>query len=130
MDENGTVTAVSAGTATIKATLAQNEDKYQDFELLVEDIDTDPHVEFTRTYPKSISYGTTLEMTAAYYVNGKATEDLVTWRIEGGDEEAYTFSVDGNTAYLKCWGGSVEPVRVSAEREGQGVSTTIYLEGI
>ena len=130
VDENGTVTAVSAGTATIKATLAQNEDKYQDFELLVEDIDTDPHVEFTRTYPKSISYGTTLEMTAAYYVNGKATEDLVTWKIEGGDEEAYTFSVDGNTAYLKCWGGSVEPVRVSAEREGQGVSTTIYLEGI
>ena len=130
IDENGLVTAVSAGMTSIRATLAQNESKYQDFDLLVEDIDTTPHVAFTRTYPEAITYGTTLELTAAYYENGIATDEPVEWRIEGGDTEAYTFTVDGNTAYLKCWGGSVEPVNIYAEYDGHGVVTTIYLEGI
>ena len=133
VDAFGNVEAISEGEATITVRLAQNENIYQEFNIAVATVDTEPHVSFMNTYPERLPYNRSVRFEAKYYENGEATDEIVTWTVTGADEEAYTFVIsesNGNIATLKCWGGSVTPAVVTAEHDGHSVSHTIYLEGI
>lgn len=130
VDENGLVTAVAEGTVMIKATLVQNENNYQIFELNVAGVDMEPHVSFTATYPETLPYGRQILFGAVYYEDGYATDEPVEWSIEGADPESYTFTANGNEAVLTCWAGSVAPAIVTATHGEYQVSHTVYLQGI
>ena len=130
INDFGEATAISEGTAIIRATLAQNEDKYIEFPMTVASVDTQPHVAFTSTIPNSLSVFREIEINAVYYEDGEATAEIVTWNISGANEDSYTFTVNDNVATLKCWAGSVEPAVITATYNGYTVMAQIYLEGI
>ena len=133
VDINGNVTGVAEGDVTITATLSQNTDKIQEFNMTIASVDTEPHVSFTSTYPEALQMYKSITLEAVYYEQGEATEETVTWTIEGADEEAYTFRVgtdNPNTALLACWGGSVAPAVITASYGDYSTSVTIELEGI
>ena len=126
----GEVTAVGEGATIIKAILMQNPDKYMEFPITVASIDTQPHVAFISTIPNSLSAFRTITLQALYYVDGDATSEVVTWDSYGANEDCYSLSVNGNTATLKCWAGSVEPVVITATYGNCTAMAKIYLEGI
>ena len=130
VDENGVVTAVAEGTTTITATLEQNPDKQMSTAITVASVDTEPHVAFDTTIPNYLPYGRTLTVSATYYENGEETEEPITWTVTGADEDAYELSTEGNTATIKCWGGSVEPAVITASHGALNASATVYLQGI
>ena len=66
----------------------------------------------------------------AYDENGEETEEPITWTVTGADEDAYELSTEGNTATIKCWGGSVEPAVITASHGALNASATVYLQGI
>ncbi len=127
VDAAGRVTAVREGNCTITAVLAQNEAYSGTYEVSVAQSvsgvhwQTDP-VERLEPYQSA-------ELTAVYIRNGQETQDAVTWTYSGADEGAYTAEESGNTVTITCWVGSVTPLRVTAESNGQSVSTEIVLEG-
>ena len=130
VDETGMVTAKAAGSATVSATLEQNPDKAMTFNVTVADVDTQPHIALDSTIPKELPYGRSVLLSATYYEDGEAVDTDITWTITGANEEAYTFEPDGNTATLRCWGGSVEPAFITAAHGAYEASVTIYLQGI
>lgn len=127
VDAAGHVTAVGEGSCTITATLVQNEAYSGTYEVSVAQSvsgvhwETDP-VERLEPYQSA-------KLTAVYIRNGQETQDAVTWTYSGADEGAYTAEESGNTVTITCWEGSVTPLRVTAESNGQRVSTEIVLEG-
>lgn len=127
VDAAGRVTAVGEGSCTITAVLAQNEAYSGTYEVSVAQSvngvhwETDP-VERLEPYQSA-------ELSAVYIRNGQETQDAVTWTYSGADEDAYTAEESGNTVTITCWVGSVTPLRVTAESNGQSVSTEIVLEG-
>ena len=74
------------------------------------------------------AYGKTV-LTAIYTENGAETGDAVEWTFTGAAEDSYTAEVDGSTATVYCWGGSVKPLTVTAACKGKSMSTDITLEG-
>lgn len=127
VDPTGNVTAVGEGSCTITAVLVQNESFAGTYEVTVAQSvnsihwQTDP-AERLEAYEKTT-------LTAVYTENGAETGDAVEWRFAGAAEDRYTSEVEGNTATVYCWGGSVKPLTVTATCKGKSVSAVIALEG-
>ena len=127
VDPAGNVTAVGEGSCTITAVLAQNESFAGAYEVTVAQSvnsihwQTDP-AERLGAYEKTT-------LTAVYTENGAETGDAVEWRFAGAAEDSYTAEEAGNTATVTCWGGSVEPLTVTATCKEKSVSAVIALEG-
>ena len=127
VDPAGNVTAVGEGSCTITAVLVQNESFAGTYEVTVAQSvnsihwQTDP-AERLEAYEKTT-------LTAVYTENGAETGDAVEWRFAGAAEDSYTAEEAGNTATVTCWGGSVEPLTVTATCKGKSVSAIIALEG-
>lgn len=131
VDTFGNVTALSEGEANITATLEQNKDKSISFAVTVAGSQTEPQVRFITTVADSLKIYHETIVTAGYYEDGNLdSEAVVTFTFSGADEEAYTATVNGNTATIKCWGGSVTPLIVTAEHNGYTEQATIDLIGI
>jgi hypothetical protein len=54
----------------------------------------------------------------------------ITFTFSGADEQAYTATTDGSTVTIKCWGGSVRPLTVTAVHGDYETSFAVQLEGI
>ena len=127
VDPTGNVTAVGEGNCTITAVLVQNESFAGTYEVTVAQSvnsihwQTDP-AERLEAYEKTT-------LTAVYTENGAETGDAVEWRFAGAAEDSYTAETNGNTATIACWGGSVEPLTVTATCKGKSMSAVIALEG-
>lgn len=67
---------------------------------------------------------------AAFYQNGEATQDSIAWTLTGADEEAYGFTAVDNTLTVFCWGGSVNPLVITAECNGKSATISVELRGI
>ena len=127
VDPTGNVTAVGEGECTITAVLVQNEEHYGTYAVTVAESVSGVHWQ-TDPVERLEAYGKTV-LTAIYTENGAETGDAVEWTFTGAAEDSYTAEVDGSTATVYCWGGSVKPLTVTAACKGKSVSTDITLEG-
>ena len=127
VDPSGNVTAVGEGECTITAVLVQNEEHYGTYAVTVAESVSGVHWQ-TDPVERLEAYGKTT-LTAIYTENGAETGDAVEWTFTGAAEDSYTAEVDGSTATVYCWGGSVKPLTVTATCKGKSVSTDITLEG-
>ncbi len=127
VDPSGNVTAVGEGECTITAVLVQNEEHYGTYQVTVAESVSGVHWQ-TDPVENLEAYGKTT-LTAIYTENGAETGDAVEWTFAGAAEDSYTAEVEGNTATIYCWGGSVKPLTVTATCKGQSVSAEITLEG-
>lgn len=127
VDPTGNVTAVGDGACTITAVLVQNEEHYGTYAVTVAESVSGVHWQ-TDPVERLEAYGKTT-LTAIYTENGAETGDAVEWTFTGAAEDSYTAEVDGSTATVYCWGGSVNPLTVTATCKGKSVSTDITLEG-
>lgn len=127
VDTDGNVTAVGEGSCTITAVLVQNDTYRGSYDVSVAESVSGVHWQ-TDPVESLNAYGSTT-LTAVYTENGAETADAVEWSFTGAAEDSYTAEVDGNTAAIYCWGGSVKPLTVTATCKGKSVSTDIALEG-
>lgn len=130
VDVDGTVTAVSEGEAQITCTLEQNEAQKGVFSIMVAGDATEPHVSFTSTVPEKIGIYKEITLSAEYFEGGEATGNAISFEFTGADKNAYTATVNGNTVTVKCWGGSVLPLSITATYGDYSDTAQIYLEGI
>ena len=127
VDPVGNVTAVGSGSCTITAVLAQNEEHCGTYEVTVAESTGGLHWQ-TEPAVRLEAYGKTT-LTAVYVESGSETENTVLWTYGGADPSAYTAEEDGNTVRISCWGGSVEPLVVTARCGEESVRAVIALEG-
>ena len=130
VNASGKVTAASEGAATIKATLVENPNVAATFELTVQPQTAAPSVIFTSNVPKSIPAYEDATISAAYFVGGEETAEIVSWDYGGADEGSYSVAGLGNEITIKCWRGSVKPLVITAAHNGYTTSANIELEGI
>lgn len=131
VDENGLVTGVSEGNCIIRCVLSQNEEIFTDYFVAVsEATEEEPKVSFLSTVPAEISAYEHVELEAAYFEHGEKTEETVSFEFKNADENAYTVEIDGNKAVIKCWGGSIRPLSVTASCGDYSVTKEIALKGI
>ena len=131
VDDAGFVTGVSEGTATITCKLAQNPEKEAQYTVNVMGDASEPHVSFRSNAPERLRLFESFRTSAHYYENGEPVpEATVTYTFSGADKDAYTAEVEGNAVNIKCWGGSVKPLKVTAAYDGYEKSFEVWLEGI
>lgn len=131
IDQYGTVTGVSEGEATITCKLAQNTNYAGTYTVNVMGDASEPHVSFRSTAPDKLKMFETFRTSAHYYEDGSPVMGAtVEYSFSGADKNAYTADVEGNAVIIKCWGGSVKPLTVTATYEGYSASFDIWLEGI
>ena len=111
-------------------TLAQNPDISAMFEVVVAGELENEQVGFLETPPASMNAYESVALSAAHFLDGEQTSEVVRWKFEGAYKTAYSAIIDGNNVFLSCWGGSVEPLVVTASFNGVETSATIALEGI
>ena len=130
VDAGGLVTAVSAGSCTITARLAQNQEIESKITLSVADEKSGAEVRFLTEPPEMIGAYDAATLRAAYYEGGEKKDDAVTWEISGASEDAYTAAVLGNQVTIQNWGGSETPLTVTAKYGDASISASIRLEAI
>lgn len=140
VDAFGVVKGISEGEALITCYLEQNQDIFMTHQITVAGEQTESHVSFASTVPTSLKMFEETSITAVFTrvdtdesgntVISSETDDIVTFIFDGADKDAYTVSIDGNTATIKCWSGSIQPLKISATHNGFSTSAEIMLEGI
>ena len=130
VDAGGLVTAVSAGSCTITARLAQNPEIESKITLSVADEKSGAEVRFLTEPPEMIGAYDAATLRAACYEGGEKKDDAVTWEISGASEDAYTAAVLGNQVTLQNWGGSETPLTVTAKYGDASINASIRLEAI
>lgn len=130
VDAGGLVTAVGAGSCTITARLAQNNDISSEVTMTVEENTGAGGVRFLTEPPEVLGAYEAVTLQAAYFVGGVQQEDAVVWEFSGAEEEAYTASVLRNRVTVQNWGGSETPLTVTAKCGNASASASIRLEGI
>ena len=130
VDENGLVTAIGEGTATIRVKLAQNDVYHTNFSIQV--TQTTDGVVFTSSVPKTLGAYETAEISAAYFEDGEETNTPLTWSFTGAALTAYSVDVDDDckNVQIKCFGYSKTPLTVKATYDTYETSAQIELEGI
>lgn len=127
VDENGVVTAVGEGTASITVTLAQNEAISQTVEIEVPAAENE-YVAFTTTIPKNLHEYDALTVKAAYFESGEATVTELKFSFSGPENGAYTVEqTDTNTYKITTYRASIVPLTITAEYEGHSAEAVINI---
>lgn len=126
VDSLGNVTAVGAGSCTIKAVVAENRTLYGEMTVTVEENFTG--VRFTGEIPTRLLPYASAEIGAVYVENGIETDKAVTWTFTG-DEDAFSAEVNGNEATIRCWSGSETPLTITAAYGEESANGSMVLEG-
>lgn len=126
---DGTITAVAEGTATITATLSQNPQYSASMTLTV--TETEDGVSFTSTIPQTLGAFESATISAAYFVDGESQAVPLNWTATGADETAYSCDVaaGGESVTIQCFGYSPTPLVITAEHNGESATASIALEG-
>lgn len=127
VDSNGLVTAIGEGTASVRVKVSQNTELHTNYFITV--TESTEGVEFTSAIPQTMAAYETATITAAYFQNNAETSKVVHWKFTGADENAYSASVNDNTAVITCYGYSDTPLTVTASRGSYVASAVIQLEG-
>lgn len=129
VDQNGIVTALSVGNASVSAVLAQNSGVSAIVAVTVTEETNQPYVKFTRFSDTSISQYDSEIYTAAYFENGKETDAELVWSFSGASEVDYTAEISGNSVMITCDSASDVPLTVTATYNGYSASVNVRLEG-
>lgn len=127
VDENGTVTGVSAGNARITARLVQNPVIQATYGLIVEATEKQPYVAFAGVVPQTLSQFDELEISAAYFENGEMTSNVVAWKFTGADKGSYRASIYGNKVTIFSQRADDVPLTITAEYNGYSTSASVKL---
>lgn len=113
VDEDGIVTAIGEGYCQITCTLKENPNVTDACGINVL-VSSEPYIDFTSPVPDKVKAYTTFEIAAAYYENGQPTDNIVEWTLRGADENAYSYTVSGNTVTITTYAPSAQPLEVYA----------------
>lgn len=128
VDENGAVTPITSGTATLRAYLEQNKDIYGEIELEITEAEMENKVAFTTDIPTSLPIFEEVTLYAEYY---GATSELVEWETKDADKGSYKAVVMAdNGLKITCYGSSVKPLKVIARCGIYFAEGIIELEGL
>lgn len=118
VDENGLVTAVGAGETQITVTLAQNPAIRTNWPVSVEAA-PEAYTGFTATVPETLGEYESVTLTAAYCVDGEATEEPIIWSFSGPPLNAWGVSVnlDGSRT-VTCYAAANTPLTVGVSGPG------------
>ena len=125
--EDGTVTAVGDGIATVTVTLNENTNISQSIDISVMSVG-ESKVIFTSTPVTVLDEYDVCLISAAYLENGIETSDEVTFTFSGASERAYGVSNVGLNKYeVRCFNASRTPLTVTIEAHGSTDSMCIKL---
>lgn len=131
VDIYGNVTATGEGTAIIKVSLFENPCIYQTFEIEVAaDEVEESFVDFLQTGPQKINAFEEATFTAAFFENGRQTNEKVEFSFSGADESTYSAEINKNSVTITAWSGSITPLYITATYENESKEISIGLEGI
>lgn len=122
---NGMVSSVGIGTAAITCTLLQNPNWSSTITIEVK-AGSLPSLDWATNIPERIVQYQTVTLAAE--VIG-ATDVPIAYTFAGADPSCYEITQDGNTLSITCWYPSQAPLQVTAEANGESISTAILLEG-
>lgn len=127
VDENGLVTAVGEGTASITVSLAQNPGIAQTVEIEVPAAEA-AYVAFTATIPEKMHEYDVITVSAAYFETGAATAETLQFSFEGPAGGAYSVEHgDGNTYTVTSYHASTKPLVITASYGAYSATATVYL---
>lgn len=92
--------------------------------------ETQNGVGFTGTVPKTMTAGDTTVLTAAYFTDGTAGAEAITWTYGGAVDGSYTATVSGNSLTVSAYQWSETPLVVTASYGNESASVTIAIEGM
>lgn len=127
VDENGLVTAVGLGTASITVTLAQNPDITETVEIEVPSAES-AYVAFTTTIPEKMHEYDAINVSATYFENGEATNETVSITFTGPENGAYSVNPgNANTYGLISYHASPKPLVITARCGAYSATATVCL---
>lgn len=128
VDENGLVTAVGEGQASITVALEQNQSKLQVVAIEVPATESN-YVAFTTTLPKVMHEFDSIRVSAAYFEDGVATEEPVEITFTGPEDGAYSANPSGslNSYGLTAFHASPRPIVITATHDGYSATAEIRL---
>ena len=129
VDENGLVSAKSAGECRITCTLAQNTDISAEAVFRVSQASSGGYIRFTKPAPSVLNAYSSAVIQADYYENGVKTGNPVTWDFSNAAGNAYAVLTDGNSATVTCYGYSAKPLIVTASYGNAEETVQITLLG-
>lgn len=127
VDADGFITGISEGTAEITVTLAQNRDIRQTISVVVADSGAE-YVDFTTAPVSRIGELESVDISAARYLDGAATEDEVSFTFSGPADSCYKAVQTGENTYtVTCYTASRIPLKIEISANGQTEETEIRL---
>jgi hypothetical protein len=127
VEENGLVTAVGEGTASVTVSLEQNSSITQTVEIEVPAAEN-AYVAFTSTIPAKMHESDAITVSAAYFEDGEATMNAVEFTFSGPEDGAFTVAqLMENTYMVTSYHASQKPLTVTASYDNHTVSAEIYL---
>lgn len=130
VDMMGNVTAVTAGTATITVTLAQNPDITADFEVTVTAAETGAEITISPELPQALGMQRSATAQVAYLENGEPVDAEIVMTASGPEPWCYTATLKDWTLTVQCWEGSQKPLTLTFTCNGISVTKTIALRGL
>lgn len=126
----GLVTGVSVGECHVTAVMQQNPEFTATVPIQVTQSQGD-RVWFVSSFPFSVRPFRTFTVVAGCAeADGSPGEGFVEYTFSGADASSYKAEVDGNTAVIEVYGGSEEPLVISASYGGQTVEEPVILESL
>lgn len=131
VDENGSVSAVSAGAAVIRAALAQNPLYFAETTVEVTTAEAEGAVAFTSGVPEVIEPFDDVTITAGWFdASGTETDEALSWEASGAADGTYLTFFGSKACTIYCFGYSETPLTVTARYGEHSVSAEIRLEGL
>ena len=131
VDQDGTVTGVSEGSAAVTVTLEQNPNVTASVKIIVDDADAGTGIFFTGSAPDRLQAFESCTIEATAYNDGADTGTPILYRFSGAAAGSYSAVQTGNQAKITCYGFSETPLTVTASADMYGSQEiTIKLEGM
>ena len=131
VDTKGNITGIALGTTTIRAYLFENQNIYADFEITVDEFQSDAgFVDFIQSGPTKITAFENATFEAAFFEDGLQSQIPVQFSFSGADENAYSTEINKNSVTIYAWSGSVIPLEITASYKELSKTITVGLEGI
>lgn len=131
VDQDGTVTGVSEGSAAVTVTLEQNPNVTASVKIIVDDADAGTGIFFTGSAPERLQAFESCTIEATAFNDGADTGTPILYRFSGAAAGSYSAVQTGNRVKITCYGFSETPLTVTASADGYGSQEiTIKLEGM
>lgn len=130
VDDQGNVTAIAAGNATVRVTLEQNPDIHENIAITVTEAESGPALTIAPELPEAMNMMGTASAIVTYTENGVPVSANIMLNTKGPEAYCYTATLNGNELTVKCWEGSPEPLELTLTCNGIAVKRTIQLRGL